>query len=149
MAATILSVLLALLLISSCTPHHVESYAEEEGFISVEISNKGLDFAKNILIQTAESSLVPLELPDIEKSADITILGTVDMILSDITINAVDVSSSTVSTGDSGIVITVSGATANLTMNWKYSYSTWLLVPIEVSDSGEASVQVCTLRHHL
>nr|GMC76525.1 putative BPI/LBP family protein At1g04970 [Ipomoea batatas] len=141
MADTILSALLALLLISSCT-HHAESYAEEEGFIWVELSNKGLDFAKNILIHTAESSLVPLELPDIDKSADISLLGTVDMILSDITINAIQVTSSDVSTAHSGVVLSVSGATANLTMNWKYSYSTWLLVPIEVSDSGQASVQV-------
>ncbi|XP_019194508.1 PREDICTED: putative BPI/LBP family protein At1g04970 [Ipomoea nil] len=141
MADAMLSSVLALLLISSCT-HRVESSAEEEGFIWVEISNKGLDFAKNIFINTAESSLVPLELPDIEKSVDISVLGTVDMILSDITINAIQVTSSTVSTADSGVILTVYGATANLSMNWKYSYSTWLLVPIQVSDSGQASVQV-------
>lgn len=141
-----ISFLLASLLISSCAIIHGESN-EEQGFISVDISNKGLNFAKNLLIQTAESSLVPLELPDIKKSVDIPVVGKVEMTLSNIVINTVDVISSTVKTGDTGILIAVSGATANLTMNWRYSYKTWLL-PVTISDEGKASVQVCMQRLH-
>ncbi|KAI3456871.1 hypothetical protein Pfo_013534 [Paulownia fortunei] len=63
------------------------------------------------------------------------------MVLSNITIERIHVTSSTLKTGDSGILLDVSGATANLSMNWKYSYSTWLL-PITVSDKGSATVQV-------
>ncbi|KAK6132984.1 hypothetical protein DH2020_033275 [Rehmannia glutinosa] len=117
----------------------VESH--EEGFITAEISNKGLDFLKGLLIEKAESSLVPLELPKIEKSVKIPVIGSVQMVLSDIIIEKIHVTSSTVRTGDSGIVIDVSGATANLSMKWKYSYSTWL-IPISVSDKGNATVQV-------
>ncbi|XP_019183551.1 PREDICTED: putative BPI/LBP family protein At1g04970 [Ipomoea nil] len=132
-----ISFLLASLLISFI---HGESNEQQGGFVSVDISNKGLNFAKNILVETAESSLVPLELPDIKKSVDIPVVGKVEMTLSNVVINTIDVVSSTIKTGDSGILIAVSGATANLTMNWRYSYKTWLL-PV-ISDEGKASVQV-------
>ncbi|PIN10071.1 BPI/LBP/CETP family protein [Handroanthus impetiginosus] len=118
---------------------HVQSH--EEGYIAAEISNKGLEFLKDLLIEKAESSLVPLELPRIEKSIKIPVIGSVQIVLSKITVERIHVTSSTMKTGDNGIVIDVSGATANLTMNWKYSYRTWLL-PISVSDKGNATIQV-------
>ncbi|KAI3466458.1 hypothetical protein Pfo_023121 [Paulownia fortunei] len=137
MASSIFPFLVLVLL--TCSYGRVQS--QEEGYITAEISNKGLDFLKDLLIEKAESSLVPLELPKIEKSVKIPIVGSVQMVLSNITIERIHVTSSTVKTGDTGIVIDVSGATANLSMNWKYSYSTWLL-PISVSDKGNATVQV-------
>lgn len=121
------------------TRNRVQSH--EEGHITAEISNKGLDFLKDLLIENAESSLVPLELPDIEKSKKIPIIGNVRMVLSNIRIESIHVTSSTLKTGDSGVVIDVSGATANLSMSWKYSYNTWLL-PVSVTDKGNASIKV-------
>ncbi|CAH9083618.1 unnamed protein product [Cuscuta europaea] len=140
MAGASIFILVASLLI---LPSISQSNSSEEqgGFVLVGISNKGLDFAKNILIGTAESSLVPLELPDIKKSVDIPFVGKVEMLLSNITIDRIDVISSTVRTGDTGVVLAVSGATGNITMKWRYSYDTWLL-PITITDEGEASVQV-------
>ncbi|XP_055823664.1 putative BPI/LBP family protein At1g04970 [Solanum dulcamara] len=130
------SIFLSLLIFSSI---HVES--NEEGYISLDISNKGLDFVKEFLVEMAETSLVPLDLPKIKKSKHIPIIGTVHMVLSNITINNIHVISSTVKAGDTGIVISVSGAYANMTMNWEYSYTSWLL-PIPIEDNGEASIQV-------
>ncbi|KAH6835642.1 hypothetical protein C2S53_007676 [Perilla frutescens var. hirtella] len=115
--------------------------SSEEGYIAAEISNRGLDFLKDLLIEKAQYELVPLELPKIEKSVKIPIIGTVQMAVSGITIETINVTSSTLKSGDSGIVIDVSGATANLSMDWQYSYSTWLL-PISISDKGSATVQV-------
>ncbi|KAL8509856.1 hypothetical protein ACS0TY_016903 [Phlomoides rotata] len=129
--------LLLFLLIFTCS--RVQSH--EEGHITAEISNKGLDFLKDLLIENAESSLVPLELPEIEKSAKIPIIGSVRMVLSNIRIESIHVTSSTVKTGDTGVVIDVSGATANLSMSWNYTYNTWL-IPISVSDKGNASIKV-------
>lgn len=129
-------IFLSLLIFS--TPH-VES--NEEGYISLEISNKGLDFVKQFLVQMAETSLVPLDLPNIEKSKHIPIIGTLKMVLSNISINNIHVISSTVKAGDTGVVISVSGAYANMSMNWEYSYSNWL-IPFPVMDSGAASIQV-------
>lgn len=128
-------------LISFCYTH-VRSN-DQEGYITVDISNKGLDFLKDLLIEKAESSLLPLYLPKIEKAVKIPIVGKVHMVLSNITVDRIDVISSNVRTSDNGIHIAVSGATANLSMNWKYSYST-SLVPIAVSDQGSATIGVCS-----
>ncbi|KZV36197.1 BPI/LBP family protein-like [Dorcoceras hygrometricum] len=136
MARAAVPFLLFLIFAFSC----LHARSDEEGHIKVRLSNKGLDFFKDLLIKKAESSLVPIELPDIEKSAKIPVVGKVHMALSSIVIETIDVISSTVQTGDSGIVIGVSRATANMSMNWSYSYKTWLL-PISVSDEGTAAVQ--------
>lgn len=137
MAPTTLFIVLSLSL--SLTITHIQS--NEEGFISVQIFEKGLDFAKDLLIDKAVSSIIPLQLPDIEKTVKIRLIGEVHILLSNITINQVDIASSYVSTGESGIVLVASGATANLSMRWQYSYTTWL-IPIPITDKGDASVQV-------
>lgn len=135
MVPTTLFIVLSL----SLTITHVQSNGE--GFISVQIFEKGLDFAKDLLIDKAVSSIIPLQLPDIEKTVKIRLIGKVHILLSNITINQVDIASSYVSTGESGIVLVASGATANLSMRWQYSYTTWL-IPIAITDKGDASVQV-------
>jgi lipopolysaccharide-binding protein len=113
----------------------------EEGFISVIISDKGLDFAKDILINQTIASIVLSQLPQIEKSVQVPLVGKANVILSEITIKNIQVSSSYVETGDTGIDVVVSGATANLSLNWRYTVSSWL-IPIGISDSGAATVKV-------
>ncbi|WOL12071.1 BPI/LBP family protein [Canna indica] len=113
----------------------------DASYISATISEAGLVFAKDLLVERAVDSLTPLRLPDIEKSVRIPVLGGVNMAATNITLSGISISSSTVQPGESGIVIVASGATANLTMDWFYSYSTWF-IPIEVSDKGSALVQV-------
>ncbi|GAB2284719.1 hypothetical protein Dimus_019172 [Dionaea muscipula] len=138
-----ISVLLIVLIFLSqfCIPGSAQLQSSEEGSISVSISNKGLDFVKDLLIDKAVSALTPLVLPNIEQYVKIPVVGKVHIVLSDIVIYHIDVPSSFVKSGEEGVVIAASGTTANLSMNWKYSYKPWL-VPIEVTDSGEASVQV-------
>ncbi|KAL5861822.1 hypothetical protein ACOSQ4_003118 [Xanthoceras sorbifolium] len=141
--------LLQLLLIASsslciATSHsqtHFRS-TDQESFTSIVISQKGLDFVKDLLITQAISSIIPLRLPKIEKTVEIPVIGNVHMFLSNITIYSINVLSSYVNPGESGVAIVASGATCNLSMNWSYKYSTWVLVPIEISDKGSASVQV-------
>ncbi|KAK3014524.1 hypothetical protein RJ639_010074 [Escallonia herrerae] len=137
MAHTVLYILFHLLFMSSYS--YVQS--TEQGFISIDISDKGLDFVKDQLISKAISTLTPLQLPQIEKSLTIPVVGRVQFTLSNITIYGVGVSSSTVKPGETGVTIVATGATANLSMDWRYSYSTWL-IPIAISDEGSASVQV-------
>jgi lipopolysaccharide-binding protein len=137
MAPIILFIVLSFLF----TPTSTQLHSNEEGFISVYISEKGLDFAKDVLIDKAVSSIIPLQLPDIEKSVKIPLVGKVHMLLSNIIIYHVDIASSYVNTGETGILLVASGATANLSMSWQYTYKTWL-VPIAITDDGGASVQV-------
>ncbi|BAT80656.1 hypothetical protein VIGAN_03025200 [Vigna angularis var. angularis] len=134
--------LLFLLLLSSSTSgvqHH------EEGFISITISDKGLDFAKDILIDQAVDSITLSQLPDIEETVQVPLVGKARVVLSEITINDIQVNSSSVNTGETGIAVVVSGATANLSLKWRYSASSWL-VPIGISDSGTATAKVNDLQ---
>ncbi|KHN43853.1 Putative BPI/LBP family protein [Glycine soja] len=140
MAPSICFLLLSLLFLSSST-----SGTDEEGFISVIISDKGLDFAKDILIDQAVASIVQSQLPQIEKTVQVPLVGKAKVVLSDITINDIQVNSSSVNTGETGIALVVSGATADLSLNWRYSVSSWL-VPIGISDSGTATVKVNDLQ---
>lgn len=121
------------------TSGYVQPY--EDGFVSGVISNKGLDFAKDLLIEKGIESIVLLKLPEIENSAQVSLVGKAKVVLSDITIKDVQVNSSSVVIGESGIVVVVSGATADLSMKWKYTVSSWL-IPIGISDSGTASIKV-------
>ncbi|OAY55650.2 putative BPI/LBP family protein At1g04970 isoform X2 [Manihot esculenta] len=134
MASLICFLVLSLVLIPAST--HPQS--NEQGYTSVILSDKGIDFAKDMLIKKAVSSMIPLQLPDIEKYVKIPLLGRVHVVLSNITINSV-IAPSSVETGATGIVLLASGATADLTMNWRYSYKSWIVV---ISDSGDASVKV-------
>ncbi|XP_010928142.1 putative BPI/LBP family protein At1g04970 isoform X1 [Elaeis guineensis] len=137
--ATLLPFLLFLSIFSDSATAHLQS--KEESFISVVVSEKGLDFGKDLLIEKGRKTLIRHRLPDIEKSVKIPVVGTVSMTATNITLLSINVSSSTVQPGESGILIVASGATANLSMNWRYSYRTWL-IPIEISDEGSAFVRV-------
>ncbi|KAL6143972.1 hypothetical protein ACLB2K_054667 [Fragaria x ananassa] len=134
-----LLLLLASFLIPTQTQFQVE--AKDEAFTSIVISQKGLDFLKELLVTEAVSSIIPLQIPRIEKSVRFPFLGSVEMVVSNITIYGIDVGSSYVKLGDDGIAIIASKTTCNLSMNWYYSYTTWV-APIEVEDEGSASVQV-------
>lgn len=130
-----------LLICLSILPNPITS-SSDIGFTSVVISEKGLDFAKDILIQLGVNSLTPLELPEITKSVNIPLIGGVEMSLKDIVITSVNVGESEIEVGESGIVVGATGGNAKLGMDWRYSYSTWLIIPIEVSDQGSATVEV-------
>ncbi|XP_054798489.1 putative BPI/LBP family protein At1g04970 [Prosopis cineraria] len=138
MAPNVFVVSLLLLLIPASVSLQLN---EEEGLIFGAISEKGLDYAKDLLIHEAMSSIVALQLPQIEKSATVRLVGECKIVLSNITFVDVNITSSYVRTGEKGIVLIASGGTANLSMNWSYSCSTWLL-PVSVSDSGDAFVEV-------
>ncbi|KAG6522753.1 hypothetical protein ZIOFF_019905 [Zingiber officinale] len=134
--------LLLLVLVLSVSSAPDASVAQSDiGYISAVISESGLAFAKDLLVERAIDSLIPLRLHDIEKSVHIPLIGWVHMRAANITLSSIDVSSSTVKPGESGIVIVASGATASLSFDWSYSYSSWL-IPIEISDKGRAFVQV-------
>ena len=124
-------------LFSTFTNSRVQS--KRDGFISISISEKGLEFVKDLLTEKAVSSLTPLELSPIEKTVRIPLVGSVKIVLSKIVIYHIDVIYSDVEVGDDDISITASKATANLSMDWKYTYKNWF---VEVSDHGDASVEV-------
>lgn len=130
-------VMTILVLFVLVTPIFAQS--NDLGHVSVLVSKTGLEFAKDYLIDKVISTTIPLQLPDIEKKDKIPLIGKVQMGLSTISINAVDVQSSLIETGENGIVLSVSGATANLSMDWSYTYRASFF---KISDHGDASVKV-------
>ncbi|XP_037434907.1 putative BPI/LBP family protein At1g04970 [Triticum dicoccoides] len=133
MVTRLLLVLLLTLLFSTSSP------AAGSPHISAVISQSGLDFAKDLLVPRAAETLAQLSVPDIERSVSIPIIGAVRTVASRIVLGGVAVADSTVAAGDTGVVVAASLSSVNLTMEWSYSYSSWL---VEISDSGNASVQV-------
>ncbi|CAA6670821.1 unnamed protein product [Spirodela intermedia] len=115
--------------------------SDEMGFISALITKNGLDFARDLLVEQAVDALIPLHLRDIEKTLSVPFVGKVYVKLSSVTLDHIEISSSTIQPGPSGVAIVASDATANITMEWYYSYTTWFF-PLEISDSGNASVQI-------
>ncbi|XP_024015782.1 putative BPI/LBP family protein At3g20270 [Eutrema salsugineum] len=113
--------------------------SKDVGHISVLVSETGLEFAKDFFIHEVISTTIPIQLPNIEKKVKIPLIGKVGMGLSNIQIYAVDVQSSRIETGEDGIVLSVSGATADLSMDWSYAYKASFF---KISDHGDASVKV-------
>lgn len=135
---------LLLLFTSSFIPTQSQSQPQpqNQAFISLLITQNGLNFVKNILIQKAISSIVSLQLPNIEKGTRIPMLGSVYFVLSNITIYEIDVDSSNVKPGENGIEILASGVSCNMSLDWSYEYSSIWFGPVKVSDQGSAQVQV-------
>ncbi|KAI9082372.1 hypothetical protein K1719_035795 [Acacia pycnantha] len=130
-----------LLLASSLIPVYAQDQPTDQSSMSLVITQDGLDFVKDLLVNEAISSMIPLRLPNMEKTVKIPLVGNAFMMLSNITIYQIDVPSSNIKPREDGISILASGTTCILSMNWYYSYHTWL-VPVEISDEGSASVQV-------
>ncbi|WCJ33008.1 lipid-binding serum glycoprotein family protein [Euphorbia peplus] len=128
-----------LLLLLSTLVVLIPAGSHEESHISVVLNNNGIELAKDLLIKKAVSSILPLHISDIERYVKIKFIGRVHVLLSNITLYNLHVPSSSVQTAHKGISVIASGATADLTMNWKYDYKNWV---VEISDRGDASLQV-------
>uniref|UniRef100_A0A804R2A3 Lipid-binding serum glycoprotein N-terminal domain-containing protein n=1 Tax=Zea mays TaxID=4577 RepID=A0A804R2A3_MAIZE len=114
----------------------------DEAHVSIAVAEKGLAFAKDVLISEAVRSLTPLRLPGVEKAVRVPFLGGIRVAASNITLFHLDVGdNSTIFPGDSGLLVVASGITANISMHWSYCYDSWLF-PIEITDSGTASILV-------
>jgi len=69
MADPLYFLVFCLVLILAATAHNLQS--SEEGYISLVLSSKGVDFnsfAEDVLINKAVFTIIPFQLPDIKKS---------------------------------------------------------------------------------
>lgn len=119
----------------------ISKVAEDRGFMQINVSEKGLNFVKYILVQQALQSLVPLQIPAIKKSLYVPLIAHFNAEVYNSSIVNVEVPVSSIQLGTEGINIITSEVEVNLTMQWKYYYTTWL-VPYPVSDEGRASVTI-------
>lgn len=128
-----------LLIFSLLIPPHPTT--ADQSFISSLITQNGLDFVKNLLISKAIPTLTSTRIPKIEKTVRIPVIGKVHIVLSDITINRVNVGLSNIKPDATGVTIFGSDVTCDLSTKWHYAYGTWV-GPISISDSGTARVKV-------
>lgn len=114
---------------------------KDEGSMQITISEKGLNYAKDLLVSEALQVLTSLRISDMEKSVEVPFIGAARVKLSNITLDNIMVPSSIFNLGQDGINIVASQVEVNLTMNWKYSYRS-SFIPFIISDKGRALVKV-------
>ncbi|KAI9077713.1 hypothetical protein K1719_040319 [Acacia pycnantha] len=79
-----------LLLASSLIPVYAQNQPTDQSSMSLVITQDGLDFVKDLLVNEAISSMIPLRLPNIIKTVKIPLVGNAFMMLSNITLYQID-----------------------------------------------------------
>ncbi|PKI77450.1 hypothetical protein CRG98_002056, partial [Punica granatum] len=74
-APSLLLIALCSLLMVSARTQLRPNEEQPEGFISVLVSDKGLEFVKDLLVSEALSSIIPLQLPQIRKTVKVPVVG--------------------------------------------------------------------------
>ncbi|KAK9056788.1 hypothetical protein SSX86_024151 [Deinandra increscens subsp. villosa] len=130
-----------LILISFLLITHPHPTTSDQSFISVLITQNGLDFIKNLLITKTVPKITPSPLSQIDRAITVPVIGNVHVVLSDISIYRFNVGLSQVMPRANGVTISGSEVTCDLSMKWHYSCGSSPF-PISVSDSGTASIEV-------
>lgn len=110
--------------------------------IMITVSESGLKYAKEVLLNEILAEITPLLIPDIK--AHITSpVGRVDMQISHIELSGANISYSDVDLGKTGITVFAGGIHARIRLHWYYEY-TATYVPFPVNDGGWANINVTT-----
>ncbi|KAL2613523.1 hypothetical protein R1flu_025215 [Riccia fluitans] len=104
------------------------------------LSQEGLVYVKDVLINEILAAATPLDIPDIVARVNSPI-GRVDTTVTQIVLSGVQVKYSKIELGDTGITIYAAGIKASILMDWRYQY-TATYVPFPVTDAGTAEVEV-------
>lgn len=116
--------------------------------IMVTLSQSGIDYVKEVLVNEILAEITPLSLPDINAHVDSPI-GCLDMKISQILLSGANVSYSDVDMGKTGITVFAGDIHARIRLHWYYEYSA-SYVPWPLNDGGWADVEVwvpaCWLR---
>eukprot|EP00850_Spirogloea_muscicola_P023174 SM000334S12543 [mRNA] locus=s334:24154:27375:- [translate_table: standard] len=103
------------------------------------LSERGLTYVKDVLIEQVLEELTPLHVPDIRVRVSFKV-GHVDLRLSRITLLGALVPNAEIDLGDSGVTIFASGVVANITLDW-HVVASGGIVPVSVKDHGYANVR--------
>jgi hypothetical protein len=118
----------------------VEDETSEVAGIMVTLSNSGLDYVKEVLVNEILAEITPLSLPDIKAHVDSPI-GRLSTTISQILLTGANVSYSDVDMGKTGVTVFAGDVQAKLRFHWYYEYSA-SYVPWPVNDGGWADVEV-------
>ncbi|BBN17123.1 hypothetical protein MPTK1_7g12170 [Marchantia polymorpha subsp. ruderalis] len=104
------------------------------------LSEQGLVYVKEVLVNEILAEVTPLDIPDIITRVNSPI-GRVDTTITQIVLSGATVHYSDIELGQTGITIYAAGIKASLVMDWRYQY-TATYVPFPVQDGGRAEVEV-------
>ena len=120
-----------------------DSEVWEAAGILVTLSESGLTYVKEVLVNRILEEITPLALPDIKVRTNSPI-GHVDMEITKIELSGANVSYSDVDLGKTGITVIAGDIQARLRLHWYYEYSA-TYVPFPINDGGWADVKVSGL----
>jgi hypothetical protein len=110
--------------------------------IMVTLSESGLAYVKEVLVNKILAEITPLALPDINAHVDSPI-GRLDTQITHIELSGANVSYSDVDLEKTGITVFAGDIQARIRLHWYYEYSA-TYVPFPVNDGGWADVEVGT-----
>lgn len=108
--------------------------------IMVTLSESGLAYVKEVLVNKILAEITPLALPDINAHVDSPI-GRLDTQITHIELSGANVSYSDVDLEKTGITVFAGDIQARIRLHWYYEYSA-TYVPFPVNDGGWADVEV-------
>lgn len=122
------------------TPDVLVSGDGNSAGVMVNLSESGLSYVKDVLLEQILEEVTPLVLPDMKTRINSPI-GRLDVEVSHNELSWANVSRSDVVLGKKGITVFVGHIHAGVRLHWKYKY-TATYVPFPVNDGGWADVEV-------
>jgi hypothetical protein len=117
--------------------------SEEVAGILVTLSEVGITYVKEVLVNQILSDIIPLALPDIHLQVKAPV-GLVDTTITRLELTGANVSHSDVKLGKTAIMVSAENIKAKIHFHWVYQYTS-SYIPFPVTDGGWADVEACRL----
>ncbi|CAM6042964.1 unnamed protein product [Sphagnum compactum] len=114
--------------------------SEEVAGILVTLSEVGITYVKEVLVNQILSDIIPLALPDIHLQVKAPV-GLVDTTITRLELSGANVSHSDVKLGKTAITVSAENIKAKIHFHWVYQYTS-SYIPFPVTDGGWADVEV-------
>jgi hypothetical protein len=114
--------------------------SEEVAGILVTLSEVGITYVKEVLVNQILSDIIPLALPDIHLQVKAPV-GVVDTTITRLELSGANVSHSDVKLGKTAITVSAENIKAKIHFHWVYQYTS-SYIPFPVTDGGWADVEV-------
>ncbi len=108
--------------------------------ILVTLSEAGITYVKEVLVNEILTEITPLSLPDIHSQVACPI-GRVDTAITHIELSGANFSHSDVDLGKTGITVTAEDIKTKIHLHWEYKYAS-SYIPLPISDAGWADIEV-------
>ncbi|KAH8953031.1 hypothetical protein BDL97_08G003200 [Sphagnum fallax] len=115
--------------------------------ILVTLSEAGITYVKEVLVNEILTEITPLSLPDIHSQVACPI-GRVDTAITHIELSGANFSHSDVDLGKTGITVIAEDIKTKIHLHWEYKYAS-SYIPLPISDAGWADIEVIGMQAHV